>query len=235
MNQLIVLEWKRNRMFPYHIAVMICGAVMLAFQYLMAAVPDIDPTEADIELFSSYDFLIGINHIVCMAIFAILASVMASRLMVEEYVGKRAVLLFSYPISRKKMVGAKLILIFLYPFSSMLLYGILIEGIFFLTESLSPFCAGHLTIETVWRAILSLLCHSLLAGLLGLIFSWVGFLKKSVPVTMVSAVIGVSLLCQVMAAGLSFYPAIFIALGVTAIGAAIATKSVCDQVEKMEV
>ena len=53
MNQLIVLEWKRNRMFPYHIAVMICGVVMLAFQYLMAAVPHIDPAEADIELFFS--------------------------------------------------------------------------------------------------------------------------------------------------------------------------------------
>ena len=51
----------------------------------------------------------------------------------------------------------------------------------------------------------------------------------------VSAVIGVSLLCQVMAAGLSFYPVIFIVLGVTAIGAAIAIKSICGQVEKMEV
>ena len=38
MNQLIVLEWKRNRMFPYHIAVMICGVVMLAVKVVVITV-----------------------------------------------------------------------------------------------------------------------------------------------------------------------------------------------------
>ena len=39
MRKLIALELKRNRLRPYYIAVLICGATMLGFQYLMAAIP----------------------------------------------------------------------------------------------------------------------------------------------------------------------------------------------------
>ena len=62
---------------------------MLGFQYLMAAIPYMDPTEPDAELFSQYPFLMGITCLVCMAIFSILSAVMASRFVVEEYSGKR--------------------------------------------------------------------------------------------------------------------------------------------------
>ena len=69
MHKLIVLELKRNRLRPYHIATLICGVTMLGFQYLMAAIPYMDPTEPDAELFSQYPFLMGITCLVCMAIF----------------------------------------------------------------------------------------------------------------------------------------------------------------------
>ena len=89
MRNLIALELKRNRLRSYHIAVLICGVTMLGFQYLMAAIPYMDPTEPDAELFSQYPFLMGITCLVCMAIFSILSAVMASRFAVEEYSGKR--------------------------------------------------------------------------------------------------------------------------------------------------
>ena len=43
MNKLISLEVKRNRLRPYHIAVLIGGFTLLAFHYFMAAIPLIDP------------------------------------------------------------------------------------------------------------------------------------------------------------------------------------------------
>lgn len=106
MNKLISLEVKRNRLRPYHIAVLIGGFTLLAFHYFMAAIPLIDPTEADIAMFSSYDFLINLNHLVSMAIFGILGAVMGTRFVIAEYSGAKAILLFSYPIRRKKMMGA---------------------------------------------------------------------------------------------------------------------------------
>lgn len=113
MNKLISLEVKQNRLRPYHIAVLIGGFTLLAFHYFMAAIPLIYPTEADIAMFSSYDFLFNLNHLVSMAIFGILGAVMGTRFVIEEYSGAKAILLFSYPISRKKMMGAKLWLVFL--------------------------------------------------------------------------------------------------------------------------
>ena len=67
MRNLIALELKRNRLRSYHIAVLICGVTMLGFQYLMAAIPYMDPTEPDAELFSQYPFLMGVTCLVCMA------------------------------------------------------------------------------------------------------------------------------------------------------------------------
>ena len=235
MNKLIALELKRNSLRPYHIAVLICGAAMLAFQYLMAAIPHIDPTEPDIEMFSSYNFLIGMNNIVCMGIFAILAAVMAARFVVEEYNGKRAILLFSYPVSRKKVMGAKLALVFLYSAAAMFLCGVVIQGVFFMTEALFPLCNDRLTFGMILQAFLSLICYSLLAGLLGLLALWFGFLKQSVSVTIVAAVIVASLVCQIMAAALSFQPVMWIVLGAATILAAFAVINMLYQVENAEV
>lgn len=235
MNKLITLELERNSLRPYHIAVLICGVTMLAFQYLMAAIPHIDPTETDIEMFSSYNFLIGMNNIVYMAIFAILAAVMAARFVVEEYTGKRAILLFSYPISRKKIMGAKLALIFLYSVLAMLLCGAVIEGVFFSTEALFPLCNDRLTWMIILQAFRSLICHSFLAGLLGLLALWFGFWKRSVSVTIVAAVIVASLVCQVTAAALSFQPVMWIVLGATIMLTVCAVTNMLGQVENAEV
>ena len=68
MHKLIALELKRNRLRSYHIAVLICGIAMLGFQYLMAAIPYMDPTEPDAELFSQYPFLRGLARSGCMPI-----------------------------------------------------------------------------------------------------------------------------------------------------------------------
>jgi ABC-type transport system involved in multi-copper enzyme maturation permease subunit len=235
MRKLIALELKRNRLRPYHIATLICGLTMLGFQYLMAAIPYMDPTEPDAELFSQYPFLMGITCLVCMAIFSILSAVMASRFVVEEYSRKRAILLLSYPISRKKVLCAKLVLVFAYTVSAMLLCGAVIQAVFFLTESLFPLCSDQLTINMFLQSLGFLLSCSILAGLLGVVSLWFGFRKKSVSMTIVASVVLAALVCQVIAAALAFLPMMGAALGVTGILAALAIKNLLRQINNMEV
>lgn len=235
MYKLIALELKRNRLRPYHIAVLICGVTMLGFQYLMAAIPYMDPTEPDAELFSQYPFLMGIICLVCMAIFSILSAVMASRFVVEDYSGKRAILLLSYPISRKKVLSAKLMLVFLYTVCAMLLCGAVIQTVFFLTELLFPICSDHLTIKVVLQSLGFLFCCSVLAGLMGVIALWFGFRKKSVSVTIVASVILTTLVCQVISAAIQYIPILWIVVGIAAICSLIAVVSLFRQVEGMEV
>lgn len=235
MRNLIALELKRNRLRSYHIAVLICGITMLGFQYLMAAIPYMDPTEPDAELFSQYPFLMGITCLVCMAIFSILSAVMASRFVVEDYSGKRAILLLSYPISRKKVLSAKLMLVLLYTVGTMLLCGAVIQTVFFLTELLFPICSNHLTIKVVLQSLGFLFCCSVLAGLLGVLSLWCGFRKKSVSVTIVAAVILASLVCQVISAAIKYVPILWAVMGISAIFSVIAALDLFHQVENMEV
>lgn len=235
MHKLIVLELKRNRLRSYHITVLICGVTMLCFQYLMAAIPYMDPNEPDAELFSQYSFLMNITWLVCMAIFAILSAVMSSRFVVEEYNGKRAILLLSYPISREKVLYAKLVLVFAYTVGTMLLCGAVIQAVFFLTESLFPLCSDQLTIEVILQSLGFLLCCSILAGLLGVVSLWFGFRKKSVSVTIVASVILVTIVCQMISAALSFWPIMGIVLGVTGIFTILAIQNLRRQIKNMEV
>ena len=133
------------------------------------------------------------------------------------------------------MMGAKLWLDFCYPVAAMLLCGLVIGSVFFVTESLFPLCVDHLTRETIGWAFLSLLCHSLLAGAVALLAIWIGFLKKSIPVTIVAAVITATILCQVLSAAFSFRPVLFILLGVAAILTMVAVRSMFSNIENMEV
>ena len=235
MHKLIALELKRNRLRPYHIATLICGVTMLGFQYLMAAIPYMDPTEPDAELFSQYPFLMGITCLVCMAIYSILSAVMASRFVVEDYSGKRAILLLSYPISRKKVLRAKLMLVFAYTAGAMLLCGAAIQTVFFLTELLFPICSDHLTIKVVLQSLGFLFCCSVLAGLMGVIALWFGFRKKSVSVTIVTSVILATLVCQVISTAIQYIPILWIIIGITGICSLIAVLDLFRQVEGMEV
>ena len=235
MHKLIALELKRNRLRPYHIATLICGVTMLGFQYLMAAIPYMDPTEPDAELFSQYPFLMGITCLVCMAMFSILSAVMASRFVVEEYSGKRAILLLSYPISREKVLCSKLVLVFAYTVGAMLLCGAVIQAMFFLTESLFPLCSDQLTIEVILQSLGFLLCCSLLSGLLGMVSLWFGFHKKSVSMTIVASVVLATIVCQIISSALVFLPMMGAVLGVTGILATLAIKNLLRQVNNMEV
>ena len=235
MRNLIALELKRNRLRPYHIATLICGVTMLGFQYLMAAIPYMDPTEPDAELFSQYPFLMEITCLVCMAMFSILSAVMASRFVVEEYSGKRAILLLSYPISREKVLCAKLVLVFAYTVGAMLLCGAVIHAVFFLTESLFPLCSDKLTINVFLQSLGFLLSCSILAGLLGVVSLWFGFRKTSVSMTIVASVVLVTIVCQIISAALTFLPIMGIVFGVTGIFAVLAMQYLLKQVKNMEV
>ena len=130
MSRLIRLELKRNSLKAYFLAAVISFIVMLGFTYLIASIPRISGNSADSELFMSYHFIVGLSCVVCMGIFSITAGVMSSKFVVEEYTGKRAALLLSYPVRREKILNAKIFLTFFYTTVSMLLCEGMTLGIF---------------------------------------------------------------------------------------------------------
>lgn len=198
MNKLINFKLKRNSLKTYHIAVVIMTVVILSFLYLLAAIPQIDTADTDTEMFMSYGFIIGLGNIICMAIFSIMSSVMASKFIVDEYTGKKAILLFSYPVDRKKILDAKIIMVFSYTAISMLVCNGIAITVFLSAESLFPLCQDSIDITLLWDCIFSVHCYSLMSALMSLVAAWFGFMKKTIIVTITSACVIVSILCQII-------------------------------------
>ncbi len=235
MNKLIKFELKRNSLKTYHIVVVIITVVILSFLYLLAAIPQIDTADTDTEMFMSYGFIIGLGNIISMAIFSIMSSVMASKFIVDEYTGKKAILLFSYPVDRKKILDAKIIMVFSYTAISMLVCNGIAITVFLSTESLFPLCQDSIDITLLWDCIFSVLCYSLMSALMSLVATWFGFMKKSIIVTITSACVIVSILCQIIGMTLFIRPVIIAILAVTLMIAIAVWINLHNQVEKMEV
>ncbi len=235
MNRLIKFELKRNSLKTYHIAVVIITVVILSFLYLLAAIPQIDTADTDTEMFMSYGFIIGLGNIISMAIFSIMSSVMASKFIVDEYTGKKAILLFSYPVDRKKILDAKIIMVFSYTAISMLVCNGIAITVFLSTESLFPLCQDSIDITLLWDCIFSVLCYSLMSALMSLVATWFGFMKKSIIVTITSACVIVSILCQIIGMTLFIRPVITAILAVILMIAIAVWINLHSQVEKMEV
>lgn len=235
MIKLAALELRRNSLRPYAIVTGILGGVLLAFWYLMALIPRLDPLDPDAELFSTGSFFTGMNCTVCTACFGVLGAVMAARLVVEEYSGKRVLLLFSYPVRRRRILAAKLLLVSGSTAAGMFLCGLAVQSIFFVSNVFFPFYAGSLGPGAFGQALYVLFCDSLIAGLTAVLAAWVGLWRKSVPAAIVAGVVLVVLVCQVMPvtffhpALLALFPLLF------ALPAALAAASLFQQVETMEV
>ncbi len=235
MYNLIRLEILKYRLRPWHRAAVGCGIALIAFQYFMAAIPYLDPSEGDSALFASYDFLISLNHILGTAMFTVLGAVMGTRLIVEAYGDKKAVLLFSYPVSRKRILGGKLLIVFAYPTAAMAVWGLVSDGLFFFTEQIFPICRDQLTVQILFTAFISLICHCVIAGALGIQATWLGFIKKSVSAAIVSSVILATVICQVLSAGISFWPTAALTAVICIAGAGAAGADLGRRVQNMEV
>lgn len=235
MHNLLSLEIKRIPIRSYHITALFCGTSLLFFHYFMAAIPFIDPADPDTVLFSSYEFLFHLNHLFSMAVFGIIGAVMGTRLVIEEYHSARAILVFSYPIKRKKVMEVKLFWVFCYPAASMLLCGMVTCIIFLITEILFPLCTTPFTSKTLLWIFCSLFCHALLTGAVSLFSLWIGFLKKSIPAAIITGVITVTVLCQVLTTAFVFRSILYLLLCFSAIVSQLIVRHLLSQVENMEV
>lgn len=234
-NRLFFLELERNSLRPYQIATIISTLFMIGFIYLMATIPRMDSSDSDTELFTSYTFIIGLTLVIMMGIFSIISATMASKFIVDEYTGKRVILLFSYPISRKKIMVYKILLVFLFTIISMFVSGICVITIFMLTEIKFPICNDNISLGLILRSVAYLTCYTLIAGFCGIISSWIGFTKKSIIATIVSSCIIMVFICQIVT--MTFFNDILIILLLIVIGVIsfFVLNSMLNQVEKMEI
>lgn len=198
MIKLIKLELKRNNIRTYVIASIMIAIVMLGFLYLFAYAPKLEPNDKDLEIFLGYNNLIPLFGVLNMAAFCVLSAVMYSKFIVEEYSGNRPALLFSYPISRKKILFSKLSVVSIFTITSMIISNLIIFLIFGITEKTMHLVSGSFTAAIMLQAIKITVVMAIIAVCIGIIATGIGFIKKSVPTTIVSAVLLASLMCNIV-------------------------------------
>lgn len=141
MLKLIKLEWKKNNIGKYVRNAVILAAILCLFMFALAylgiandpdtGVPDAAPgnntISSPIELFTSMCFLV-------------FTSTMLASFIVSAYKNKTMNLMFSYPISRKKILASQMLAVWIFCFSALvltklLLYGTVLLGSQFMVSS----------------------------------------------------------------------------------------------------
>lgn len=185
--RILQLEWKRFNKRPYIIACLGLTAFSLFAALLFLFLPESELDAA--EFADNWEQLTAFVSCLTMAGFSILGAVMNAKMILEEYTGKRVLLLFSYPVPRTEMFRAKAcitwgmtaVMALLSNTTAMVIAGILSRLFHGMEET---FDAGVFLITIIYS-----LGMGMTAGCVGIIALWFGFWKSSVPVCIVSSLI----------------------------------------------
>lgn len=188
MLKLMRLELRKSK-FAFLKGVLIADLAILGFMLLIAFT---GMNEGDFETYT--DLFQGVSVFV-KATYIIFASVLISKLVIEEYKNNTITVLFMYPVPRKMLMAAKLIIVFVFTFLSIWLSNIVISGIlagvgYFLPNVIQ----GVLTQKLLLTHLMTAGADALYAAGIGLIPLFFGMRRKSVPATIVSAVLIVMLI-----------------------------------------
>ena len=235
MMKLIKLELKRNNIRTYLVASAISCVVLLGFIYLIAYAAQLEDCGPREIVFRNYTNIFRLIGIISLVIFSTMSAIMYSRLIIGEYSGKRAALLFSYPISRSKILLAKLILVFVFTSVSMLVCTAIPYIVFSITELVSPIVIQDVmtmslaadTLKTSSIAVLAL-------GGIGIISLRIGFIQKSVPTTLITALLLSAIYGNAAINANSILSNVLIS-GIGLIVAVIVITELSNKVNKMEV
>lgn len=188
MGKLIKLELKKYSLKNNIIAVFICNICILGLLSLLYYV------EEDSSFIQTYNGLFEILGSLVYLTFIMFSGFLISKFIIEEYKNKTILILFSYPISRKKIIISKLIIIGIFICSSMLLSYVFVFASFYTIQVITHTTFGEMTVEMLSTQFIKVVIASVVNAIISLIPLYFGLKKKSVPITILSSFIVASIL-----------------------------------------
>jgi len=201
MLHLIKLEMKKGRMTSYVWGALIAFVAMVGFSTLFYFVEKTEMVSEIDSVLRSYDSMFFINDTLVRAIFIIYASVLLAKLVISEYQNKTMSLLFTYPVSRKKLIFAKLIMVAVWAFTCIVIANSLLTGYILLLNSIFGYIDEAITVKMLGSQALNVVMQAIGAAGMSLLPLVFGLWRKSVPATVVSSILVVSIVCGNMGAG----------------------------------
>lgn len=221
MLNLIKLELKKFKIRGSIRGAMIANLVILGF---IAIINFGERAEGRIA-FNNYVFAFSIIDSLVKSTFIIFASALIAKYVIEEYKSKTIMVLFMYPINRKKLIISKLLVITIFTFVSIVISEIFIGGVLCLINNIYELIPDKLTITLVINNLKNICINALAASGMSLIPLYFGMKKKSVPTTIISSILIVSIVCG-NNGGFSLSSIIAIPLSLAVIGIGIAYLSI---------
>lgn len=222
MVNLIKLELKKNQFRGDWLGVLIVNAVTLgivAIVYFGGS--SLDETIGRLQYAEAFHFIDTLVR----ASFIVYAAMLLARFVIEEYKNKTMALMFAYPINRKKLMAAKLIIVIVWTFLAIVLSNFIVSGALLLVNVFVGNIPGPLESGTLVRYVLQTLLNAAAAAGMSLIPLFFGMRRKSVPGTIVSAILVMAVLHSGVN-GFSLYSYTAIPLTLAAIGIIIAYLSI---------
>ncbi|WP_448162740.1 ABC transporter permease [Bacillus mobilis] len=189
MLRLMKLEMKKFKLGWYVRGAIIANIAILALMIFTSIVAQV---EGDPEIRDPQMMLLTASTLV-RATFIIFGSVLIARLIISEYKNKTILLMFSYPINRRKMMSSKLAIIAIVTFITVILSNILVVGVFFGIDSYFSILPNSFTIDQLKQEGINLVPLAIATAGISLIPLYFGMRKRSVPTTIVSSLIVVSI------------------------------------------
>lgn len=189
MLRLMKLELKKFKLGWYVRGAIIANLVILALMIFTSIIAQI---EGDPEMRDPQMILLTASTVV-RATFIIFGSVLIARLIIGEYKNKTILLMFSYPINRKKMMASKLAITAMVTFITVIVSNILVVGIFFGIDSYFSILPNSFTVDQLVQEGIKLVPLAIATAGMSLIPLYFGMRKRSVPTTIVSSLIVVSI------------------------------------------
>lgn len=229
MRKLISLEIKKYKLYCYWKGIAIANLAIMA---LLCSIYFTGKGDGGIP-FISYELVFIDFGSIIRATFTIFAATLIAKLIIDEYKNNSISLMFMYPIKRKQIMASKLIIVAGFTFLTICASSLLIGSVFYLADFYWHFVPQALTAEVLWKGLTDMILGAIASAGMSLIPLYFGMLKKSVPATIVSAIILVSITGS-SNNGVTAFSYIAIPLVLAAIGCLIAYFSIRN-IEKVDV
>lgn len=193
MLHLIGLEFKKGRAAGYTWGSLIAWAAIVG---MISLIYFVDGNNLADPAFKDQGEMLQVIEIMVRATFIIYASALLSKLIISEYKDKTMALLFTYPISRKKLIFAKLIIVFLWCFLNIVIANLLIDALFLAIDSYTGYLPDRLTRHDLFIHEGNVLMQALGAAGMSLLPLVIGLRRKSVAATVASSIFIVMIVCS---------------------------------------
>ena len=192
MIRLIQLELKKCQIKKYIKGAIISNIIILGI-LLLITYPIKNFNE---DIISNYNIIFGMIDSLVRAIFIIFSGVLTSKIIIKEFKNKDIELLFSYPIDGKKLIIAKIFIIVTFAFLCIILSNIFLEISFYFLDKSLDLIPNKLNISIVVNNSLRIFIYALTSSIMTLIPLYLGLIKKSTLVTILTSIILVSIVCS---------------------------------------